>query len=196
VSIKYDLPINDEYGRGSEQDLAHHIFKELHHTTNTTSSSHNHTTNQCGRLILICWQHSEIPKLAHMLGCGPLQGCPLDWGGFMEFDQAWQIKFVYDVASHGLPDEHIVQRRPKAGLNGKVQLTNGGEEDLRVKRWKVFGNVVQEHFDPLAFSTQHGDYSSGGASGGDSGGRWISKTVLDTETAIMKQEVASHEKND
>jgi len=45
----------------------------------------------CGKVIVICWKHSEIPHLAHKLGCGPGQGCPADYPSFT-FDQAWQIK--------------------------------------------------------------------------------------------------------
>ena len=45
----------------------------------------------CGKAIVICWKHSEIPHLAHKLGCGPGQGCPADYPSFT-FDQAWQIK--------------------------------------------------------------------------------------------------------
>lgn len=31
----------------------------------------------CGKLTVISWKHSEISHLAHKLGCGPFEGCPV-----------------------------------------------------------------------------------------------------------------------
>jgi len=61
-----------------------------------------------------------------------MQGCPYDYRG-KEFDQVWQIKYVYR----------------------KFQNTHR-------KAWSVFGSAQQEDFDPLAFSKASGDYPKGG----------------------------------
>lgn len=40
----------------------------------------------CGKVVLVSWKHSSIPHLARHLGCGPEQGCPIDYSG-KSFDQ-------------------------------------------------------------------------------------------------------------
>lgn len=64
------------------------------------------TGDACGKVIVICWKHSQIPHLAHRLGCGPKQGCPADYPSF-SFDQAWQIKVSGCVAQYGGADQHF-----------------------------------------------------------------------------------------
>jgi hypothetical protein len=83
-----------------------------------------------------------------LLGCGPTAGCPMDYKG-KEFDQVWQIKYVYrKFLQDGRPRKHHKDNK---------------------KHWDVFGSVQYEHFDPLAFSKQVGDYPSNGT---PSGARW------------------------
>jgi len=102
----------------------------------------------CGKLVLICWKHSEIGHLAHHLGCGPVQGCPTHYRG-KNFDDIWQIKFVFRTLDHS--------NRKSLKLNHHPQ-------------WRVYGSVQPESFDPLALSKKLGDYPPGGK---DRGGKWM-----------------------
>lgn len=77
-------------------------------------------------------------------GCGPFEGCPMDYKG-REFDQVWELKYVYRSFHHG----------PKA--------------EMTYKHWDIFGSVQYENFDPLAYSKSAGDYPKGGTS---HAGRW------------------------
>ena len=117
----------------------------------------------CGKTIVICWKHSEIPHLAHKLGCGPGQGCPADYPSF-SFDQAWQIKFVYNKLHHS-------ERK-----NGKIP-----KHDV----WEIYGNVEDEGFDPLAFSKKMGDYPHGGKAVGAS---WMSLDVEVPEEGLPQEQ--------
>lgn len=65
----------------------------------------------------------------------------MDYKG-KEFDQVWQIKYVYRSFRHG----------------HKGKSTH--------KHWDIFGSVQYEHFDPLAFSKSVGDYPKGGTKHG------------------------------
>lgn len=108
----------------------------------------------CGQAVVVSWKHSDMGHLARHLGCGPLQGCPVDYNG-KTFDQVWQIKHIYAQALHS--DRKSLQP-PEARAS-----------------WHVFGSVQYENFDPLAFSKQVGDYPVGGTA---TGGRWR-KQALD-----------------
>jgi hypothetical protein len=105
--------------------------------------------NMCGKVAVMAWKHSSIAHAAHVLGCGPKQGCPLDYSG-KTFDNVWQLKFVYRAWEHSNHKKHFVVL-PETPY------------------WKVFGAVREEGFDPLAVSKQFGDYPSGGTR---TGGRW------------------------
>lgn len=109
----------------------------------------------CGKLIVVSWKHSEIPLLANHLGCGPFEGCPLDYDEWM-FDNVWQIKYVYRPLAHSEKKNLRVPNTPE---------------------WRVYGSVQAEGFDPLATSKQYGDYPRGGTS---IGMRW-SKDLLDVD---------------
>ena len=77
-----------------------------------------------------------------------MEGCPYDYKG-NQFDEVWQIKYVYRSFRH-TTDNH-----------GGVKETG--------KHWDVFGSVQHEQFDPLAFSKTVGDYPHQGT---DQGARW------------------------
>jgi len=47
--------------------------------------------DMCGKVMVVSWKHSKIPKLASALACGPQQGCPYKYPG-KSFDDVWQIK--------------------------------------------------------------------------------------------------------
>jgi hypothetical protein len=178
IADKHSLDINQDYSTKDHKALARDLLGSVLNG------------EQCGKLTLVSWKHSDLPRLAHLLGkclsrssrehhwiwpcvrvcvsfchifwhisstscfttllrlipgCGPYEGCPMDYRG-KEFDQVWQIKFVYRSFHHG----------PKA------KSTN--------KQWDIFGSVQYEHFDPLAFSKTAGDYPQGGT---NHAGRWV-----------------------
>ena len=111
-----------------------------------------HTGHMCGKLTVISWKHSEIAKIARHLGCGPMEGCPVDYRGKF-FDQVWQIKFVH--------------RKFKHSIRKSLKLSKKSE-------WRVFGSAQPENFDPLMFSHAYGDYPRGGTL---VGGRWEKMTT-------------------
>jgi hypothetical protein len=100
------------------------------------------TGQMCGKLTVVSWKHSEIGSLAHHLGCGPSQGCPVDYKG-KNFDTVWQVKFAHRTFDHST---HKSLKLPKEA------------------EWRVFGSVQNEGFDPLAVSNAFGDYPRGGTS--------------------------------
>jgi hypothetical protein len=81
VSDTVGVPINRDYSTLDTKALSHDLMGQL------TEG------NLCGKLVLVSWKHSDIPKLAQHLGCGPLQGCPWDYKG-KDFDSTWQIRYV------------------------------------------------------------------------------------------------------
>eukprot|EP00547_Thalassionema_nitzschioides_P011781 CAMPEP_0194258920 /NCGR_PEP_ID=MMETSP0158-20130606/42378_1 /TAXON_ID=33649 /ORGANISM="Thalassionema nitzschioides, Strain L26-B" /LENGTH=355 /DNA_ID=CAMNT_0038998505 /DNA_START=24 /DNA_END=1091 /DNA_ORIENTATION=- len=115
------IVINQKYSTKNHKQLASEILHNIMQG------------KMCGKLALVSWKHSDLPKLASLLGCGPLEGCPLDYKGRM-FDVVFEIKFIYK-AFHDTRDDI-----------------------LRKAHWKVFGNIQNEQFDPLAFSKSVGDY--------------------------------------
>ena len=126
----------------------------IHHAKQLADNIHTflRTGEMCGKVALVAWKHSNIGHLAHHLGCGPVQGCPLDYSG-RTFDNAWQIKFTYRVSDHSAEKDLELPKKPE---------------------WEVFGSVQPEGFDPLAFSKKMGDYPSGGT---HHGARWKSSAM-------------------
>lgn len=122
------------------------------------------TGQMCGKLTLIVWKHSDIGHLARKLGCGPSQGCPIDYKG-RSFDDAWQIKYTYRTKQHSEHKDLSLDHKPK---------------------WDIYGGVQAEGFDPLAFSKQAGDYPFGGT---DHGARW-EKVKVDYPERKSKHETA------
>lgn len=135
LATKFNLTIDDTFSTLETKELAEHVQGLLR------------SGEMCGKLIVVAWMHSKLPKIAHALGCGPQDGCPLHYRG-SEFDVLWQLKFVYRKLLHST---HKNLRAPKD------------------KQWMIYGSVQKEDFDPLAFSKQMGDYPKGGTK---SGGRW------------------------
>jgi len=140
LAEKLNVPIDDSHTVHHTNRLAEHILTFLQ------------TSEMCGKVALVSWKHSNIGHLAHHLGCGPLQGCPIDYRG-RTFDDAWQIKFTYRTFDHSTHKDLELPRKPE---------------------WKVFGSVQPEGFDPLSFSKKMGDYPPGGTK---HGARWKSSAV-------------------
>ena len=84
LAIKSNVTVNDSYDTRHASSLAQEVSLMLR------------SGEMCGKVVVICWKHSNIPHLAHKLGCGPEQGCPADYPSYT-FDQAWQIKVRYYV---------------------------------------------------------------------------------------------------
>ena len=116
--------------------------------------------DMCGKLTVVSWKHALFGELAKKLGCSVDGGCP-DKFAENEFDQVWQLKFVFHpFAPDDLQDEQDF-------LNNQTHrhLKSGGG---RIG-WRVFGTVSQQGFDPLAFSYKSGDYPEGG---NPTAGKW------------------------
>eukprot|EP00957_Ditylum_brightwellii_P088719 6755966-Ditylum_brightwellii.AAC.1 len=82
LSDKFNITADPSYGPNDSSKLAKKVFHII-------KSGH-----LCGKVILISWKHSTIPHLAAKLGCGPKQGCPLDYPS-TTFDLMLQIKYSY-----------------------------------------------------------------------------------------------------
>jgi hypothetical protein len=81
VSDKTHVEVDHEYSTADTKRLARTLLDRLLEG------------DMCGKLTLISWKHSDIPRLAQHLGCGPLEGCPWDYKG-RDFDSTWQIRYV------------------------------------------------------------------------------------------------------
>ena len=120
------VPVDDSYTDDTIHDLAHHL------------KHHIKEGQYCGQVIVIAWKHTSIATLAHTLGCGPVQGCPIDYSG-KTFDQLWQVRYVYtNEFTHSTHKHHFLQHPAEHVY------------------WKVFGSMQYENFDPLAFSKLRG----------------------------------------
>lgn len=74
LSEKLHLPINDRYEDNQYRQLAKEILSNPTYTN---------------ARILICWQHSQLPKLAAALGA---TRAPKDWPG-TQFDHVWRLQY-------------------------------------------------------------------------------------------------------
>lgn len=140
----------------------------------------------CGKVIVICWKHSEIPHLAHKLGCGPGQGCPADYPSY-SFDQAWQIKVRLFSAAivRFIRDDRVLIPLLQFVYH---KLHHSERKNGRIPKhdvWNVYGNVEDEGFDPLAFSKRMGDYPHGGKASG--GASWMPLDVEVPEQGLPRE---------
>jgi hypothetical protein len=132
LAASANLTVDDSYDDETLNDLAKYITRTIQ------------DGKLCGQLIVVSWKHSRIPHLARHLGCGPKQGCPLEYPG-QSFDQVWEIKFVYDTMHHSHHKHEFVV---------SVQQ--------QTPTWGIYGSIQYENFDPLAVSYAFGDYPPGG----------------------------------
>ena len=140
LAEKANVTINAGYGTEETSRLA----KDFHQMLKSGEA--------CGKLAVVSWKHEDLPRLARRLGCGPIEGCPVDYRG-STFDEIWQIKFVYRVPMHATT-KHDARR------------------DIKPHKasWWVYGSTQREGFDPLKFSKKVGDYPKGGK---ESGASWM-----------------------
>ena len=141
IATKLGLTINHDFNEGQEVDIANHVFE-------TMASG-----DLCGKLTIISWTHRSLPQLASALGCGPFNeesgGCPWRYPED-DFDQVWQLKYVYEPAA-------VVLKHTKR------------QKHQRTAQWSVYPTITAMNFDPLAFSNAAGDYPDGGK---ETGGAW------------------------
>jgi len=109
----------------------------------------------CGQTVVVVWKHSLIAHMARAMGCGPEQGCPVDYSG-KTFDEVWQVRMVYRSWPHSSTHRFV------------------SSDAVTPPKWKVFGSTQYEHFDPLAVSKSFGDYPPHGTA---TGGRWQKEKV-------------------
>lgn len=149
LASKANVTVNADFDVHADHQLIRDIFGKLR------------TGDICGKIAVVSWKHSEIPHLAHKLGCGPNQGCPSDYPS-KSFDQAWTIKFVYQQLMHS-------------------EFKSGWLPDHAL--WEIYGSVQPEGFDPLSFSKKAGDYVPGGT---PFGARWRNPMYEVPERMVFK----------
>ena len=124
------MNVNDSYGIGHESQFTSHLLGLVR------------SGKICSKTVLISWKHTDIPNLAHQLGCGPKEGCPADFDE-MDFDSVWEIRYTYTKEKYAPFPEKDKHKHKYWGLNPE---------------WLVFGKVTKESFDPLAYSKSQGTY--------------------------------------
>ena len=186
---------------GKAEQVASSIFDQLQNThrdpaKNATSSKHelhesetvkkhkNDTVEEnpyCGQVIVIAWKHDNIPEVAAALGCGPDQGCPLEYPDD-DYDLVWQLRFVHEPPapknevpwlvhqdSPFLIDDsgHLLSQQQRKqldaayvidGYNGPSKNGTGNPFRKHISQsrgWTVYGTVTNQNFDPLQASYQH-----------------------------------------
>jgi hypothetical protein len=131
----------------------------------------------CGKTAIVSWKHELIPDLATLLGCGPDRGCPTSYPDD-EFGLIWQLKYVFHAGEQHTvwkDTERDVQTTSKNLYHANRRLSSQQQRRLGKTTskshpvWEVYASVVNQHFDPLAYSYSVGDYSVDGV---PSGGRW------------------------
>lgn len=138
--------------------------------------------SMCDQVVVVSWKHEFIPELARALGCGPRNGCP-DVYPEDDFDQVWQLTYVFHPVLPSLPDEDELRKDTNfTSLDGEDGEPVGSDTDdsagARFRRelaerrqlkhhsgdfshhgWNVYATINRQNFDPLAFSKATGDYS-------------------------------------
>lgn len=126
----------------------------------------------------------EIPSLAQDLGCGPLgcgNGCPMTFEKG-DSEHAWELIYIYDDKNgthSGTPDpENRIKTAIVSTAGSKDRLENNGSGD-NAMQWRVYGNVVEERFDPLAFSKKVGEFDNSTDSSNLQYPRWMNMSIYD-----------------
>lgn len=161
-------PLANHFGLQVESDIGsnNHMVKTIFHGLSSGK--------WCGKSVVISWKHELFGTLAEDLGC---YDCPLTYPD-QEFDQVWQLKYVYDVA--GTPIIQSSRMHPTTPTPPLSQSTPNNDNlrrdlkrkkldtDAPTKMWSVYSTIVQQNFDPLKYSFAVGDYD-----GGSQGGKWF-----------------------
>ena len=111
----------------------------------------------------------DIPRLARDLGCIPLDetnACPMTFHDD-DSDHAWELTFIYDddddgynvTGIHGYDTSNGANVIPSTNENLETERKESELKEMHKQaRWKVYGNVIDQRFDPLAFSKLVGQY--------------------------------------
>jgi len=137
LSKKANVTVDQTYGFPEKEEFTQHLFSLVR------------SGEMCGKLAVISWKHHDMPHFAHSLGCGPDDGCPMDFGED-EYDAAWQIKYSYHTEKNA---PYIVEDTSPKALKKHKKHPWG-----TAPKWWVYGSVQQEGFDPLAFAKADGSY--------------------------------------
>lgn len=135
LAEKFGLDLNEEYSTNA--DLANDIFE------------HISSGEMCGKTTVVSWKHEMIGPLAGLLAC---EECPREYPN--QFDQVWQLKYVYDVGGT------TIFQKINSGENTMLRQNPG-----QMKSWSVYYTAVKQEFDPLKYSNSVGDYIEGGGIG-------------------------------
>ena len=135
LANKFGLDLNEEYSTNT--DLADDVLE------------HISSGEMCGKTTVVSWKHEMIGPLAGLLAC---VDCPKEYPN--QFDQVWQLKYVYDVGGTA------IFQKINSGENTMLRQNPG-----QVKSWSVYYTSVKEEFDPLKYSNSVGDYIEGGGIG-------------------------------
>ena len=114
----------------------------------------------CGRVSVAAWKHELLGKLALSLSCPDGPRTFPD-----QFDEIWQLKFVYHV--EGTP-VYMENNGMEFDERRKLWKTYKVTKPKKMKRWSVYCSVAHQNFDPLKFSHKVGDYD-----GSLTGGNWF-----------------------
>ena len=121
----------------------------------------------CGKVALVCWRQDLIAPLAEDLACFD---CPSIYRED-EFDEAWMLKFVYNVEGTAILNDKNTLESSAGGrdLKKKKHEKNKNEGEIAQQRtWSVYSSITKQNFDPLKFSNDSGDYG-----GSPVGGKWL-----------------------
>lgn len=77
IAEKFNLEIIDDYGTTNKKEMISEIFEGMQ------------DGSLCGHLVIINWKHENVPKIARGLGCGPLEGCPIELEPW-DYDFLWR----------------------------------------------------------------------------------------------------------
>jgi hypothetical protein len=133
LSDKTGVPIDYSFGMNSKKEFASHVFSMLRNS------------EMCGKVALVSWKHDDLPHLARSIGCGPDDGCPLNWASDNDFDSTWQILYSYHKQMY--PSFAVEENKNKHKAFGKHP------------QWWISGHVEKENFDPLEYSKRNGFYN-------------------------------------
>jgi len=140
LATKLSLPIHTQYGMNNKEELTNELYNLLQNGT------------LCNKVVLISWKHEDIPRLARSLGCGPDDGCPLDWDGD-DFDSTWQLFYSYRVEKY--PTKSLVQleqqQQQDTNKDDENHNTLSSWRDGQKPQWHIAAHVEMEDFDPLKF---------------------------------------------
>lgn len=99
----------------------------------------------CGKVTVVAWKHTLFPDLANAVGCGPDQGCPISLSED-DYESVWQIQLVFF-------DPKFDNNNNNNGTAAFSSPSSTTDRQKQQRQWYVYGTVVSQGFDPLAFDS-------------------------------------------